>query len=343
MRIIMIGAVVFLAAWFTVLRPKPAAIEPTTATTATTTTTTPAEPQTRLGKAVQSAKNAAKQAAGTTATPTAGTKPGVAATPAPAGKPEAAPIAIPAEALAKLPDDVARALQAHHVLVLAVIADGSQSWRPIADDDRAVRSALRHVNRYDGQVLVKQVPVSKLSGYGSLVNDLGVLQSPSVVVIDGNLKGNVLTGYVDRGAINQSIADARRSSLSPNIKDAYLRKANELCGNYETRWSRWSRPTTRGKQAETAALARGLALVKTYRHAIVRTAAPAKWRGLKAQWVRVMTVRENAMGALVKSHKSGQTTDLVAAYAAFDPSDVRKLDSRFDAAGLTDCSILRSS
>ena len=43
MRILLVGAVVFLAAWFTVLRPKAAEVPPaTTSTTATTPATTPA-------------------------------------------------------------------------------------------------------------------------------------------------------------------------------------------------------------------------------------------------------------------------------------------------------------
>ena len=79
----------------------------------------------------------------------------------------------------------------------------------MADDDRYVRNALRRTNRYDGDVVVKHVDISKLSTYGALVNDLHVNQSPTVVVIDRELKGRVLTGYVDRISINQTIADAR--------------------------------------------------------------------------------------------------------------------------------------
>ncbi|MEA2274939.1 MAG: hypothetical protein QOI98_3647, partial [Solirubrobacteraceae bacterium] len=56
-RILLIGAVVFLAAWFTVLRPKAETIEPTT--------TTPAPKTTGLGKAVAAAKSAAGKAVAT--------------------------------------------------------------------------------------------------------------------------------------------------------------------------------------------------------------------------------------------------------------------------------------
>ena len=316
-RIVLVVAVVFLAAWFTVLRPKSEA--PAVPPPAASTTTTPSS---GLARAAEHAKQAAKRAAGT-ASPTATTKPGVAAAAAPAAKPEIVPVAIPAAALATLPKDVARALEARHVLVLGVLADRATAWRPLADDDRSVRNALRHVNRYDGHVLVKPVPLARLSVYGSLVNDLGVRQSPSVVVIDRDLKGTVLTGYVDRVAINQAIADARRASIRPNLQDAYLRRANGLCGRYELRMTRWSRATVRGKKASHAALERKLKIVRDYRHGIERLPAPARWRDLKRDWVHVMTMRERTPGQW---------------WAA-----VRKLDGRFDAAGLTECSIRRRS
>src|SRR4051812_34911768 len=218
-RILLIGAVVFLAAWFTVLRPKPASFDTPPVKTAAT-------PQSGLGKAVDKAKAVAGKAVAT-ATPasTTSASPTTAAptaTPAPATP----PVAIPAETLAKLPSDVAGALHDHKVLVLGVFADKAKPWRPMADDDRYVRNALRKTNRYDGAVFVKHVAISNLSTYGPLVNDLHVTQSPSVVVIGSDLKGTVLTGYADRVALNQTIADARRTSISPTITDSYLRQAN---------------------------------------------------------------------------------------------------------------------
>ena len=110
------------------------------------------------------------------------------------------------------------------MLVLGVLSQEAKPWRPLADDDRYVRNALKRSNRYGGDVVVKTVGLDKLSTYGALVNDLDVSQSPSIVVIDRNLKGKVLTGYVDRIAINQAIADARRDSITPNITDTFLRR-----------------------------------------------------------------------------------------------------------------------
>jgi hypothetical protein len=340
-RILLIGAVVFLAAWFTLLRPKSETVPPLTTST-TTTTTTPAAtstPQTGLGRAVDAARKAAgvKSEATATATPATGT----ATTTTPETKPGNAAIAtVPAEALAKLPTTVASALKTRKVLVLGVLSQDAKPWRPLADDDRYVRNALKRTNRYDGDVVVKSVGLDKLSTYGALVNDLDVSQSPSIVVIDRNLKGTVLTGYVDRIAINQAIADARRDSIAPNITDTYLRKANAICGRYETRISRWSAPTIPGRKAEKKAIARAEAVVGTYTRAIARTPAPAKWRSLKTQWVKVMKMRKQAIHKL---RAADSLADYQAIADGFDSKAVVKLDRRFNTAGLTDCAFNRTS
>jgi hypothetical protein len=339
-RILLIGAVVFLAAWFTVLRPKAETVPPT----ATSTTTTPAAsatPQTGLGKAVDAAKKAAGQA---TATATATPATGSATTSAPDVKPQNAAIAaVPAETLAKLPKGVAKALTARKVLVLGVLSEDAKPWRPLADDDRYVRNALKRVNRYDGEVVIRTVGLDKLSDYGPLVNDLGVTQSPSIVVIDRNLKGSVLTGYADRIAINQVIADARRTSIKPNITDSYLRKANQICGRYETRLNRWSLPTVRGRQPAMGSLRRLQSLAKTYGATVTRLPAPAKWRGLKAEWVKVAKADNRALVTLVQAAKEGKYSKWKAGIAQLRANDGRALDRRFNAAGLTDCAGNRTS
>jgi hypothetical protein len=198
-RILLVGAVVLVAAWFTVLHPKTESVETPQLTQAQT------QPQTGLGRAVAKAKTVAGTGTTKPATPAATTT----AAPAPQ-----APVAkVPADALAALPKDVAAALSARKLLVLGVISDEASKARPLADDDRYVRRALRKVNRYHGKVFVKPVGINSLSTYGALVNDLNVTQTPSIVVIDRDLKGTLITGYADHVAIDQAIADAytRRS------------------------------------------------------------------------------------------------------------------------------------
>jgi hypothetical protein len=300
----------------------------------TTETATSATTQTAFGKAVEKAKAVAGQDDKTkTEAPATAT--------APTTKPETPAVAaIPPKALAKLPKPVAKAIKAHRVVVLGVFEDNAKPWRPLADDDRYTRNALRKANRYDGDVFVKQVGVTDLVDYGPLVNDLDVHQSPSIVVIDRNLKGTVLTGYVDRIAINQAIADARRASITPNITDSYLRQANRLCSRYETRATRWSMPTSRGPKAEKKAIARAEALIGSYLHGISRTPAPAKWRPLKSEWVKVMKMRKRTMHGL---RSVDSYAEFVALSATWDVKAVRKLDKQFNAAGLTDCAINRTS
>jgi hypothetical protein len=329
MRILLIGAVVFLAAWFTILKPKSADVPP-----ATTTSTTQQPPASSAGAAVDAAK---KAAGATTETAPTQTAPETKTAPAPA--PEAAPAAatIPAEALAKLPKGVAAALEAKKVLVLGVFADDAKPWRPMSDDDRYTRNALREANRYDGGVFVKNVGIDKLSTYGPLVNDLHVNQSPAVVVIDGNLKGRVLTGYVDRIAINQVIADARDAGVEPDITDPFLRELNAICGRYDVRTNRWSLPTVRGKKARVASLDRLIAIVDAYHGAAGRLKAPAKWRSLKAQTVQAIDDVEVALREMKKAYAAGDRTAWNAALASVDDRAAARLDRRYDELGATEC------
>jgi hypothetical protein len=342
-RILLIGAVVFLAAWFTLLRPKGETVVPPP--TASTTTTTPAAtstPQTKLGKAVDAAKKAAgaKTEAPATATPATST----ATTSAPDVKAEPAAVtAIPAEALAKFPKDVSRALKERKVLVLGVLSEDAKPWRPVADDDRYVRNYLKRVNRYHGQVFVKPVGLDKLSTYGTLVNDLGVTQSPSIVVIDRNLKGTVLTGYVDRVAINQVIADARHDSITPNITNDYLRRSNELCTNFDTSADRWSYPTVAGRPALVASYKRALAIVNRYLHAVKRTKAPAKFKRFKAAYVKALTKEQTRWKAAVKASKTKKVSDDLATDALLDYDAWDAFNREATKVGATSCAFKRSA
>ena len=336
-RILLIGAVVFLAAWFTLLRPKAAEVPPLTTSTTTTPVTT-STPQTGLGKAVDAAKAAAGKAVATS-TPAA-------AAPATTTKPDPktqTPVAaaIPAAALAKLPKDVAGAIESRKVLVLAVLSDDAKRWRPMADDDRYVRNTLTKVNRYDGQVLVKQVSLANLYTYAPLVSDLKVNQTPSVVVVDRKLKASVIPGYVDRVSINQAIADARAASIDPLITDSYLRKANQTCADFNVVGKRWSQPTIPGKKAGRASERRLQKIYDDYIHAIKKLRAPSRWSSLKRQWIAVMRGDAKAYGKYVgATHVDDIAMAATVANGRYT-SSWRKLDRRFDKNGVTSCSILR--
>lgn len=357
MRILLAGAVVFLAVWFTLLRPK----ADDTSTTATTATSTPAgnvntgQPaQSEAGKIVEKAKTAvtkaegaAKAAAGESTDDATKTTPGTATTTAPDAQADPA-AAIAPEALAKLPKDVAKAVTGHKVMVLAVLADKGKHWRPMADDDRYVRNTLKQVNRYDGDVFVKQVPLAKIDAYGPIVNDLKVNQTPSVVVVDTKLKANVIEGYLDKVSIDQAIADARADSITPLITDSYLKSANKVCANATVSLDRWSKPTVHGRKAQLGSAKRQITEWRNYRAAVRDLAAPKQFRGLRKQWVKWLNgeikVRETAYAAAKKHSTDGAVISAWNA-ALVGPEVVlqrRKTDARFNDAGLTTCAINRS-
>jgi hypothetical protein len=351
MRILLAGAVVFLAVWFTLLRPKSAEVPAATTTPPAGNVNTGKAAESGAGKIVEKAKTAAteaegaaKAAAGESADATK-TTPGTATTTSPDAK--ADPVAgVSPEQLAKLPKDVATAVTGHKVMVFAVLGDKGKHWRPMADDDRYVRNTLKQVNRYGGDVFVKQVPLAKIGSYGTIMNDLNVNQTPSVVVVDTKLKANVIDGYLDRVSINQAIADARADSISPLITDSYLRSANKICANADVSFKRWSNPTVHGRRASLAAPKRYLFEVRSYHAAVRNLAAPKRWRGLRKQWLKWIVVEqkttEKALAAAKKHHGVASVSAWNAIMTTGDVKDLRKLDARFNDAGLTTCAVNRS-
>lgn len=75
-------------------------------------------------------------------------------------------------------------------------------------DDKEMTSVMRSVDRRTrALVLVDQVDV--VERYGKLVEDLGVSQTPSVVIIGRSGKAQLIEGYVDADTLTQAVADAR--------------------------------------------------------------------------------------------------------------------------------------
>jgi hypothetical protein len=75
-------------------------------------------------------------------------------------------------------------------------------------DDRAMTSVMRDVDRRT-KALVLTDEVDAVDRYGKLVEDLGVSQTPSVVIIDRSGKAQLIEGYVDSDTLTQAVADAR--------------------------------------------------------------------------------------------------------------------------------------
>jgi hypothetical protein len=341
-RILLVCAIAFLAAWMLFLRPKaePAPSPDPAAVTGTPAAKDPgATTQSGAGAAVQSATGAAAKAgdaaaarAGETAPAATGTAAGAAAGTGAAAVPPLDP-----KAVAKLPRDVRRALEQRKVLVVGVLSMLSKPWRPMADDDRFVRRSLSRANRYGGNVVVKLISTGQVARYDAVLKGLDLSQTPSVVVVDRVRKARVLTGYVDRISINQVIADARRETIGPRIRDPYLQRVNVLCGRLNLRVSRISAPTVRQRPARW--FARQQRLATSYRRQFAAVPAKGAWKPLRDDVVRALRTQERQLAQLasaVKAKDWGRALTVVEGIE--DPAKALvPLDKRLDRAGVTSC------
>jgi hypothetical protein len=92
------------------------------------------------------------------------------------------------------------------------VADGKKVvilfQNPDGLDDRAMRGVMRQLDaRTRALVLTDDVQV--VDRYGSMVEDLGVSQTPAVVLIDSRGAARLIEGYVDTDTLAQAVADAR--------------------------------------------------------------------------------------------------------------------------------------
>lgn len=93
---------------------------------------------------------------------------------------------------------MARALQDHKVLALLV-------YNPAASDDRAVNSELKSIPTHGGKVVKLSVPVQDLGGFSSLLNEVPVNFSPTLVLIDRNRQADEIAGFADSFEIAQRV------------------------------------------------------------------------------------------------------------------------------------------
>jgi hypothetical protein len=243
--------------------------------------------------------------------------------------------ALPAAALKTLPKDVAAALRARKILVLGVIANKGNAWRPMADDDVAVRRALKQVNRYHGDVFVKRVSLPEIAGYGPLLANLQVNQTPSVVVIDRDLQGTTIAGYLDLTAINQAIVDARRASTPQLIESDFLHKVNHACAQSAMLFTRFPLPADRIERKTFAK--RLFALAAKQRRMFTEVKAPARWKALQARILRDLD-RDNAIAhKMLRDAKAHDWASFIADYQSIDFNELRGLDRKLDSVGATAC------
>jgi hypothetical protein len=99
------------------------------------------------------------------------------------------------------PGRAARAVRDHKKVVILF-------RNPRGLDDRAMASVMRSVDQRT-KALVLTDDVGAVERYGKFVEDLGVSQTPSVVIIDSKGNARLLEGYTDSNTLTQAVADAR--------------------------------------------------------------------------------------------------------------------------------------
>jgi hypothetical protein len=99
------------------------------------------------------------------------------------------------------PRRAARAVRDHRKVVILF-------RNPRGLDDRAMGPVMRNVDRRT-KALVLTDHVDAVDRYGSLVKDLGVSQTPSVVIIDRSGKAKLIEGFADSETLTQAVTDTR--------------------------------------------------------------------------------------------------------------------------------------
>jgi hypothetical protein len=214
-RILLVCAVAFLAAWMLFLRPSTDTGTPAVDTPTATTTPVAAggtDASSGAGKLVEQANETtaaqdarAEELAGGTGQSGAATAPvATIAEPAVSGA-EPGKLTKKAAEAGGLPLRVLQAIGDRKIVVLLF-------WSPKSADDKAVRGALKGVDRHDGKVLAHATHLKRIAAYGQITRGANVEQSPTIVVVDRNRKVETLVGYVDRVTIDQAVTDALRNS-----------------------------------------------------------------------------------------------------------------------------------
>jgi hypothetical protein len=95
-------------------------------------------------------------------------------------------------------DTVVAAL-AHHKVVAALF------YNPAASDDQAVKHELSSISTHGGRVVKLSVPISELTRYPVITQQVPVTQSPTLVLIDRQRQATALVGFADGFSIGRRL------------------------------------------------------------------------------------------------------------------------------------------
>ena len=297
-RIIIVAVIGLVAVYMLFLRPKPEEVVPAATPAAAgavpakdPNATTQSAPGSAVQRAVKGGNDASARADAAAGGAVAQTEGGTVNVAPPAGGvntnpstklpstgASTPPAPISKEALASLPKDVRGAVKNRKVLVLLFYNNRSY-------DDRAVRRELSQVDRRGRQVFVDAHWIKSVGRYQAITRGADVAQSPTVVVVDRNLKAQTLVGFVDAETIDQAAVDALRSSGGSLVSDPYLRQLDAVCVSTTQQVSALSQPAT--ASAVPAYLAGVQQISLGADAATAKVKAPRKWKGYARNFGRV--------------------------------------------------------
>jgi hypothetical protein len=93
------------------------------------------------------------------------------------------------------------AIEAHKVVVVLF-------YNPAASDDQAMAKELGGVPTHSGKVVKLAVPVSELTNFGMITQQVPVVTAPTLVLVDASRQATTLTGYADPLELSQRVDDA---------------------------------------------------------------------------------------------------------------------------------------
>jgi hypothetical protein len=168
----------------TATAPAPSSPTPAKTTTKTTTAKT------------TTAKTAASAKAGKTSTSAKPAKTSAAAKPTSPAKPAAKALSA-----AQQVSLITSAIVAHKVVAVLF-------YNPAAADDVAMAHEIAAVPTNGGQVVKLAVPVSELTNFAIITQQIPVVTAPTLVLIDGSHQATTITGFADTLEITQRVQDA---------------------------------------------------------------------------------------------------------------------------------------
>ncbi len=171
-----------------------------TSTGAAPNSPTPAKTATAAKPAAATATAVKPATKGATTTKTA-TKPKTATTKTKAATTKTAKHAAKALTTAQQVSLITSAIESRKVVAVLF-------YNTSAADDQAMAKELGTVSTHGGHVVRLAVPVSELTNFSIITQQIPVVTAPTLVLIDANRQATTLTGFADTDEISQRIDDA---------------------------------------------------------------------------------------------------------------------------------------